>query len=161
MLKTQPAIRRLILKNCRLTSSSGILIARAVKDGLPLQVLDVGNTAIDSNANIFNGVVGAAFAGAMISSVTLQELGLQGTQLCTNIKGRRDAKFESAICLMEALRVSKVSTIAPVRGVFCAHLELIPGSGYPAAVARLQRLREGWWAYHPQRNMRKQELACV
>lgn len=72
MLKTHPAIRRLILKNCRLTSSSGILIARAVKDGLPLQVLDLGNTAIDSNANVFNGVVGAAFAGAMISSLTLQ-----------------------------------------------------------------------------------------
>jgi hypothetical protein len=101
-------MRRLILKNCRLTSSSGILIARAIKDGLPLNVLDVGNTTVDANANIFNGVVGAAFAAAIISSVSLQELGLHGTQLCTNIKGKRDVKFEAAICLMEAMRASKV-----------------------------------------------------
>ena len=91
-----------------MTSSSGVLIARAIKDGLPLHVLDVGNSAIDSNANIFNGVVGAAFAGAIISSPTLQELGLHGTQLCVNVKGKRDVKFEAAICLMEAMRVSKV-----------------------------------------------------
>lgn len=42
----------------------------------------------------------------------VQELGLQGTQLCTNIKGKRDVKFESAICLMEALRISKVKWAA-------------------------------------------------
>jgi hypothetical protein len=107
-MKTQLVIRRLILKNCQLTSSSGILIARAVKDGLPLQVLDLGNTAADSNSNVFNSVVGAAFAGAIMSSSTLQELGLQGTQLCTTIKGNRDVKFEAAICLQEALRVSTV-----------------------------------------------------
>ena len=62
-------MRRLILKNCRLTSSSGILIARAIKDGLPLNVLDVGNTAVDANANIFNGVVGAAFAAGLAAGI--------------------------------------------------------------------------------------------
>jgi len=86
IFKTHQAVRRLHMKNCQLTSSSGILIARAVKDGLPLQVIDVGNTVIDSNANVFNGVVGAAFAGAIMVSSTLQELGLHGTQLCTTIK---------------------------------------------------------------------------
>jgi hypothetical protein len=108
VFKVQGTIRRLILKNCRLTSSSGIMIARAIKDGLPLALLDLGNSAMDSNANVFNGVVGAAFAGAIISSSTLEDLGLQGTQLCTTIKGKRDTKFEAAICMQEALRVSKV-----------------------------------------------------
>jgi hypothetical protein len=157
IFKTHLTLRRLILKNCRLTSSSGILIARAIKDGLPLHVLDVGNSAVDSNANVFNGVVGAAFASAIVSSSTLQELGLHGTQLCTSIKGKRDVKFEAAICFMEALRASKV--VYPKEVYSC--LVLIKQAGHSKAVAWLQRFRQRRWPDHPQRHLRQQEFARV
>jgi hypothetical protein len=161
IFKSQLVIRRLILKNCRLTSTSGILIARAIKDGLPLHVLDVGNTTIDANANVFNSVVGAAFAGAIIASPTLQELGLQSTQLCTNIKGKRDVKFEAAICLMEAMRASKVITTHSDTVLSSVNNAQTMHAGHPEAVAGLQRLRQRRWPHHSQRHQREQVAAGV
>ena len=45
--------------------------------------------------------------------------------------------------------------------IFCDFLVLIRRAGDSEAVAGLQRFREGRWSYHPQCNLRKQELACL
>ena len=107
LFKEMPSLRRVSLVSNALGPQAGLLVAKALKDGLQLSHLDLSSQAANSMANKFHSVVGVAFAQALTCNTTLQHLALSGTSLGLTPSGKIDLRREAALCLGEALRASQ------------------------------------------------------